>query len=148
MATANSKTTRISNVIIDKSQGKQLRIMEDTLSMILSPYIDKLSKDRNWYSPLLALVSVATALIRFNYKDIIQIGEENAYVGLNFELLICAIALFVILVVAIFLFVRALVYLYRYRKEDLTIGGIMRDVMSLPVEEDAIAKPNDNTDTK
>lgn len=135
MATG-SKRTKVSNLVVDISQGRQLRVMEDTLKIVLTPYIEKLSKDKNWYSPSIALVGVVTALVKFDYKGIILTNDQNEYNGVNVPLIICLVVYALLLIAALTLLCISLVNIYKCRKEDLSVHGIVEKIVSLHVEED------------
>ena len=146
MAT-RSKRTKTSNLVVDKSSGRELRIMEDSLKMLLTPYISKLSKDRNWYSPLIALIGVVLSLIKFDYYSIIKLDEKGvAYVGVEWGLLIVLIVYICITLVLLFLFGRSLYYIWEYRKEDLSEHGIVDSIISMPtyMGDDNASKEDDN----
>lgn len=142
MATG-SKRTKVSNLVVDISQGRQLRVMEDTLKIVLTPYIEKLSKDKNWYSPSIALVGVATALAKFDYKGIILTNDQNEYNGVNVPLIICLVVYVLLLIAALTLLCISLVNIYKCRKEDLSVHGIVEKIVSLHVEDDNNNPPNE-----
>lgn len=135
MATG-SKRTKVTALVVDKSNGRLLRIMEDTLKITLVPYVEKFTKDRNWYSPLIALVGIATGLLKFDYKGII-IVNNNIYEGIDYGLLICLIVYVVLGFTSLFLTIRALYYINKYRHDDLSATGVVDCIMSIPsIDED------------
>lgn len=135
MATG-SKRKKVSNLVVDISQGRQLRIMEDTLKIVLTPYVEKLSKDKNWYAPSVALVGIITALAKFDYKGIILTNNQNEYNGVNVPLIICLVVYALLLIAALTLLGISLVNIYRCRQEDLSVHGIVEKIVSMHVEED------------
>ena len=141
MATG-SKRTKVSNLVVDISQGRQLRVMEDTLKIVLTPYVEKLSKDKNWYSPSVALVGIITALAKFDYKGIILTNTQNEYNGVNVPLIICLIVYALLFIAALTLLCISLVNIHKCRKEDLSVHGIVEKIVSLHVEEKN-ATPNE-----
>lgn len=138
MATPN-KTTNVKNLVVDKSSRRQIRIMEDTLVAILTPYVQKLSKNKNWYSPLLLLAGSVLSLVRINYAEIIIKGDKGEYLGVDGWLITCVIIYSVLVLVALFLIAYPLITLYKQRKEDLSAQGILKEIISLPTtDEDCI----------
>lgn len=129
------KNTNVKNIVVDKSSGRQLRIMEDTLVSILTPYVQKLSKNRNWYSPLLLLAGSGLALAKINYDDFIVHSEEGVYLVVNSEPFMYAVVYAVIAIIAIVLFAFPICTLWQQRKDDLSVHGIMKEIMSEPSTE-------------
>lgn len=133
---AGSKRTKVTALVVDKSNGRLLHIMEDTLKITLVPYVEKFTKDRNWYSPLIALVGVSTGLLKFDYEGII-IVNNNIYEGINWGLLICLIVYVLLGLASLFFLIRALCYIIMYRHEDLSVTGVVDCIMSIPsIEEE------------